>query len=225
MKTLYEVLGVSKQATLPDIVRGYQASLDALSKEAANLHAEEFEMRAKVIKEAHSILASPARRAAYDGKLRNKERALETTDERLAFPWMKLVIGLLMIGACFYIYEERADKAEAELAALEAQKAAAEAERAAQLALAEQARVELQRMQEQRQIQLRQEYEFAQARQEGHQIHERMQKVDAQIARDKLTAERQAQTDKAREEQAIKARSHSEISAMERALNIPIRRH
>ncbi|MNR90904.1 Chaperone protein DnaJ [compost metagenome] len=225
MKTLYEVLGVSKQATLSDIEAAYRASLETLAVEAPTLSADEREIREKVIREARSILSSPGRRAAYDEKMRNKARAMDPVVESSPVPWLKIAAALLLIIGCFYIYQVRADKAEAELAALEAKKAQAEAERAEQLALAEQARLEQQKLQERRAQQHRQDQEIARARYEGHQIHENLQRIDAQVARDKLYAERQAQMDKQREDQAIKARTRSEISAMERALNIPIRRH
>jgi curved DNA-binding protein CbpA len=188
MKTLYEVLGVSKQATPPEIEEAYQASLALLAKEPATLSAEERGIREKVVREAYTILSSPNRRAAYEEKLRNKAKVTELVIESSPFPWLKIVAALLLVVGCLYVYQVQADKAEVELAALEAKKAEAEAERAEQTALAEQARLEQQKLQEQRAIQAKQDSEIAQLRRDERLRTERFQKTDAQVAPEKGTA-------------------------------------
>ncbi|MFC7287962.1 DnaJ domain-containing protein [Herminiimonas glaciei] len=189
MKTLYQVLGVSGQASSPEIEQAYKTGLAALANGATTLNPEERDIREKVVREAYAILSSPNRRSAYDEKLRNKTRVAELIVESSPFPWMKIVAALLLVVGCLYVYQVQADKAEAELAALEAKKAEAEAERAEQLALAEQARLEQQKLQEQRAIQSKQDFEIAQFRREERLRTERAQKADTQ-ATEKAAATR-----------------------------------
>lgn len=190
MKTLYEVLGVSGQAALPEIEQAYKACLAGLTKGVTTLNPEERDIREKVVREAYAILSSPNRRSAYDEKLRNKSRVMELVVESSPFPWMKIVAALLLVVGCLYVYQVQADKAEVELAALEAKKAEAEAERAEQLAVAEQARLEQQKLQEQRAIQAKQDFEIAQVRREERQRLERLQKADAQVTQEKAATTR-----------------------------------
>lgn len=146
MKTLYEVLGVSRQATQPEIEQAYKVTLAALAIEPATLTVEERDIREKVIREAYVILSSSHRRAAYDEKLRHKSRPTEPVISSPPLPWKKTVATLVLVVGCLYVYQVQADKAEVELAALEAKRAEAEADRAEQLALAEQARLERQKL-------------------------------------------------------------------------------
>lgn len=185
MKTLYEVLGVSRQATQPEIERAYQVTLAALAIEPATLTAEERDIREKVIREAYVILSSPHRRSAYDEKLRNKSRPTEPAISSSPLPWQKIVATLVLVVGSLYVYQVQANKAEVELAALEAKRAEAEADRAEQLALAEQARLEQQKLQEKRAIQAKQDYEIAQVRRDERLRMERLQKADVQTRQDK----------------------------------------
>lgn len=190
MKTLYEVLGVSRQATQPEIERAYKVTLAALAIEPATLTVEERDIREKVVREAYIILSSSHRRSAYDEKLRSKSRPGEPIISSPPFPWKKIFATLVLIVGCLYVYQVQADKAEVELAALEAQKAKAEADRAEQLALAEQARLERQKLQEKRAIQAKQDYEIAQVRRDERLRAERIQKMEAQAAQEKASAMR-----------------------------------
>ncbi len=190
MKTLYEVLGLSNQATQPEIEQAYNANLALLARESTSLSTEERDIREKVIREAYTILSSPNRRSAYDEKLRNKTRVTELVVESSPFPWMKIVAALLLVVGCLYVYQVQADKAEVELATQEAKKAEAEAERAEQLALAEQARLEQQKLQEQRALQAKQDSEIAQVRRDERLRLERLQKVDVQATQEKVAAPR-----------------------------------
>lgn len=190
MKTLYEVLGVSRQATQPEIERAYKVTLAALTIEPATLTVEERDIREKVIREAYLILSSSLRRSAYDEKLRNKSRPTETAIASSPFPWTRIVAALLLVVGCLYVYQVQADKAEVELAALEAKRAEAEAERAEQLALAEQARLEQHKLQEKRAIQAKQDHEIAQVRRDERIRQERIQKMEAQAAQEKASATR-----------------------------------
>ena len=190
MKTLYEVLGVSRQATQPEIEQAYKVTLAALAIEPATLTVEERDIREKVIREAYAILSSSHRRSAYDEKLRHKSRPTEPVISSPPLPWKKIVATLVLVVGCLYVYQVQADKAEAELAALEAKRAEAEADRAEQLALAEQARLERQKLQEKRAIQVKQDQEIAQVRRDERVRQERIQKMDAQAAQEKASATR-----------------------------------
>jgi curved DNA-binding protein CbpA len=188
MKTLYEVLGVSRQATLTEIERAYKVTQAALAIEPATLTVEERTIREKVIREAYLILSSSQRRAAYDEKLRSKSWPNEPVISSPPFSWKKILAMLVLAFGGFYAYQVQADKAEVELAALEAQKAEAEAERAEQLAMAEQARLEQQKLQEKRAIQAKQDHEIAQVRRDERLRAERFQKREAQAAREQASA-------------------------------------
>ncbi len=190
MKTLYEVLGVSRQATQPEIERAYKVTLAALAIEPPTLTLEERTIREKVTREAYTILSSSHRRSAYDEKLRNKSRPNESVMSSPPFSWKKILVMLVLAVGSFYVYQVQADKAEVELAALEAQKAEAEADRAEQLALFEQARLEQQKLQEKRAVQAKQDHEIAQVRRDERIRQERIQKMEAQAAQEKASAMR-----------------------------------
>jgi curved DNA-binding protein CbpA len=224
MKSLYDVLGVSSQATAAQIEQGYKFCLDSFVS-ASRASNEEDIIRAKAIREAYAVLSSPSRRQAYDEKLKAREQVTYQVIEKVGFPWVKISLVFLMVAGSIY-YKIHSDKAEAESIALKAAaKEKAAVEIAEKLASAEQAALEQQRLQQQRLAEANRQREMEQARREGQQIHERLQRAEAQAAREKEQAERQARYEKQREEQAAQARSRNEISAMERALSIPIRRH
>ncbi|HJV73867.1 MAG TPA: DnaJ domain-containing protein [Noviherbaspirillum sp.] len=222
MKTLYDVLGVSSQASAAQIEAGYKFCLESLASKESN---DEELIRAKAIKEAYDVLSSPSRRQTYDEKLKSKTQVTYQVVEKEEFPWLKIAFVLLLLGGGFFLYKHQANKAETERLALEAAKVKAQAEIAEKEATAAAARLEQQRIQEQRNAEINHQREMEQARREGQLIHERMQRMEAQAAREKEREEQQARYERQREEQAAQARKRSEIAAMERALSIPIRRH
>ncbi|WP_158610257.1 DnaJ domain-containing protein [Herminiimonas sp. KBW02] len=188
MGTLYEVLGVSRQATSAEIERAHIVTLAALAIEPPTLNIEERDIREKVIREAYTILSSPHRRAAYDEKLRSKVRPTESAIVSAPFPWTRIIAAMMLVVGCLYVYQVQADKAEVEVAALEVQKAEAEAERAEQLALAEQVRLERQKLQEKRAIQAKQDHEIAQIRRDERLRLERLQRMEAQASQEPASA-------------------------------------
>ncbi|HYD60790.1 MAG TPA: DnaJ domain-containing protein [Noviherbaspirillum sp.] len=228
MKTLYDVLGVSRQASQEQLELAHKFCLDSLLSEKEGEFGEDAILRAKAIKEAYAVLSSPARRQAYDAKLDARQPVVTyEVVESGNFPWLKVMFAavLLLGGGMLYMNKVQNNKAEVERAALAAQKAKAEADREAKRAAAEEARLEQQRLQEERLAQERQLREREQLRREAQVTHERTQRTEAQLSREREQAERNAKLERQREEQAAIARKRNEIAAMERALSIPIRKH
>ncbi len=149
--------------------------------------------------------------------------------EKKDFPWViatiVTVIALLSLAALGYYKIQARKEAEAQRMAFEIAKAKVDADQAAKLADAEQARLEQQSRMDQNRADAIRRNEEAQAHREGQQIDFQMQAAAAQVARDKAQAERQAKWDQQREEQAAQARTQSQNWALERAINTPIRRY
>ncbi|HXA48325.1 MAG TPA: DnaJ domain-containing protein, partial [Burkholderiaceae bacterium] len=144
MKTLYDVLGVSNQATAAQIEAGYKFCLDALTAEGRTSTHEDDTILAKALKEAFAVLSSPSRRQDYDRKLKEKEQVRYQEVEKSSSPWIPATVMVLaLIGGGVY-YKIQAHNQEVERIALETAKAKAEAEQAAKLAEAEEARVQQQ---------------------------------------------------------------------------------
>jgi curved DNA-binding protein CbpA len=225
MKTLYDVLGVSRQATVAQIEIGYKFCMESLTAEGRNSTHEDDAILAKALKEAFAVLSTPSRRQDYDQKLKDKEQIRYQEVEKASSPWIPImIISLALIGGGIY-YKVHAHNQELERIALEAAKAQADAEQAAKLAEAEQAKLDEQARVDARQAAINEQRETNQARMEGQQIHDQMMRADAQIARAKAMADQQAKLDKIREDQAAQAKARNDIAALQRALNIPIPRH
>ncbi|MBV8667275.1 MAG: DnaJ domain-containing protein [Burkholderiaceae bacterium] len=222
MKTLYDVLGVSRTASSAQIEQAYQFCLEEL---ANDMTSESGMLRGKAIREAYAILSSPMRKQDYDMKLRSREQISYQVVENSHSPWMVgAVLGALLIcGVVLYKYQ--AHRAAIEALELEAEKAKADAEQASSAAAVEQDKLERQQQLLARQAQLDQQRQSAMARMEGQQIQAQLRRDEVQAARDKALADQQAKNAQMQEETQAKIRSQSEMAAMQRALNIPIRQH
>lgn len=233
MTTLYDVLGLGRQASAAQVAQAYQASLESLVADSGHENYERDMIRAKAIREAYAILSSPARREAYDAKLRLKEQPpVYEVVEKPGVPWKAIAIGAAIVAAAAGYYKVEARRAEVERVALETLKAKIQADAAAKLAEAEESRLSQQILQERRQADLVQMRQAEEARRYGKQIHDDLQRAEERAARDKVqaerdkaNAERQARYEKLQEEQAAQNRSRNEVANMQRALNIPIVRH
>jgi len=223
MKTLYDVLGVSRAASAAQIEQGYKFSVEQLGSDT--IAQDDGLIRGKAIREAYGVLSSRDRRQEYDLKLDAKEKVTYQVVEKAPTPWGMVVLLVALLIGSFSFYKYQAHRSDMERLALEAEKSKADAELAAKLAEAEQARLDQRTLYMQRQAQLDEQRRSEQARREGQQVHEQLVRADAQAARDKAMAEQQAAFNRAREEQAARIRSQNEIAAMQRALNIPIARH
>ena len=112
MNTLYDVLGISSQTNATQIEQGYRSIMASLIGDGENV--ERDMIRAKAIKEAYAILSSPARRQAYDEKLRRKGQVSYEIVETPGVPWGTLAtIGLALIVS-FGIYKYNAQRVELE---------------------------------------------------------------------------------------------------------------
>lgn len=63
---IYELLGVTSTADLPEIIQAYRQRMGALKAEAASLDKAVLEARLAALRDAFSILSDPKRRADYD---------------------------------------------------------------------------------------------------------------------------------------------------------------
>lgn len=230
MKTLYDLLGIGSQATLTQVEQGYKHSLDAL-KDDDSKSAAEGNMRLQAIREAYLVLSSPARRQAYDDKLKASQQApyeiVESSGGSLKLI-VPLIIAILAAGY-FYCNGKVQEKARLEL---EVVKVKEEAKRAALTAEAEQAKLEVERIAATKRDEESARREMEQARRDGQTNYERNQQMavranyEAQQAdRQKQQAERQAKYDRDRDDQAARDRVRRETDAMERALRRPIARY
>ena len=223
MSTLYDVLGVSEQATAEQIEHAHRFCLDKLGKESTGSDEQDM-IRARAIREAHSILSSSERRANYDRKLRQKRDIVIEVVEAKPTPWLLYgVLALALLGGGAY-YRLQTHKAEVERVALEAQKAKVEAEAAAKLAEVEQARLERQRSEDNARADLQRQRNTEIARREGERIHYEMQAADRERLQAQQNAERQARYDQQREEALAQQRLRQQTYDMQRALAIPVRR-
>lgn len=169
-KTLYDLLELSQKASQDAINASYQR----LSEKIADTDPEA-ENNRKILNEAFSTLADPARRLRYDNTLVNANISTEFIlhDEPGISPIKKLLIAGLLIGVCGFGYnkysrdkqtafieKERARAAEALAASQRVEQAELLAEqRAAKEMRAEQLRQDRQ-----------QQYEMEAARRQGMQI-------------------------------------------------------
>lgn len=230
MNTLYDVLGISSQTNATQIEQGYRSIMASLNGDGANY--EQDMIRAKAIKEAYAILSSPARRQAYDEKLKLKEQVSYQVVETPGVPWGSLAaIGLVLV-ASLGIYKYHAQKVELERVALEAAKAKTAAQEAASLREAEESRLAQQLLRDKSQAESNRQREAEQARQDGQRIHYELQVADAQAEREKERVEydkertaRAVKYERLEDERAAQNRSRNQIANMQRALAIPILRH
>lgn len=104
MKTLYDLLGIERQATLPQIEQGYRHTLDAYLARQGMQQPEEEQHHLRAIAEAYRLLASPDRRRRYDQKLMERQHARHAAIQGGGIAWgVLLVSALLLIGAgCYY---------------------------------------------------------------------------------------------------------------------------
>jgi curved DNA-binding protein CbpA len=227
MASLYEILGLSKNATPEQIEQGYvlqsnKVSTDFLDPEMARL-------RLVAIKEAFATLSSPTRRQAYDAKFsRPQQIAYEVVEER-SYPWVPAVLIVLALAAGVIFYQNgRAEKARAEQMAKEAELARVEAEKVKMLAIAqaEEARLASEKFaQDQRDARNRQ-MELESLRRDSertrYEVQQQMER-DARAAREKDNAADRVKMQQEREEQMARMRNEQREQALKRALALRVR--
>lgn len=223
MTTLYEILGLSQNATVEQIDQAYILQTEKLKNESKSPEVEALKLKA--IKEAYYVLSSPVRRQSYNDKLFSAKQLTYETIETTSSPWLKIaLLSAALLGGGIYYYKQES-KARAEQIAMEAAKAKAEADKAAALAAAEQANLERTQLLERQRALTDEQRQMEQARREGQQIQYTLAQQEEQAARERAQAERQEKYEHDREEQAARIRVQNQNAAMQRALNIPINRH
>jgi curved DNA-binding protein CbpA len=230
MATLYEILGLSKNATPEQVNQGFLVQSEKIKANEPDLEAAR--MRQLAVREAFDILSSPSRRQAYDNKLNQASGQVSyDVDESPAIPWVKIAIGVVVLAVVVFLYQKRVEaNVKREAIAQQALIAKAEAERAAQEAEAEQARLAQGILADREKAESKRMRELEQARRDGDRIHQNLEQAaerDRYRERQELENERRererAQYDKVREEQLAKARIEQQNAALRRALAIRVR--
>jgi curved DNA-binding protein CbpA len=101
MKTAYELLGVPRTATPSEIEHRYRYALNAHMVQCGSRRLSKKE-RARVcaMRDAYLLLASPARRRAYDQQLaqRARIRSVIVNTAGMALAVLSLLAGIVLIG-------------------------------------------------------------------------------------------------------------------------------
>ena len=223
MATLYEILGLSKNATPEQVNQGFLVQSEKIKANEPDLEAAR--MRQLAIREAFDILSSPSRRQAYDNKLnRPVGQVSYEIDDTPAIPWAKIAIGVVVLAIVVFAYQK---KVQADLRrdalAQQALIAKAEAERAVQEAEAEHARLAQGILADREKAESKRMRELEQARRDGDRIHQNLEQAAERDRENERRERERAQYDKVREEQMAKARIEQQNAAMRRALAIRVR--
>ena len=223
MATLYEILGLSKNATPEQVNQGFLVQSEKIK--ANEPDAEAARLRLHAIREAFEILSSPSRRQAYDNKLnRPVGQVSYEIDETPAIPWAKIAIGVVVLAIVVFAYQK---KVQADLRrdalAQQALIAKAEAERAVQEAEAEHARLAQGILADREKAESKRMRELEQARRDGDRIHQNLEQAAERDRENERRERERAQYDKVREEQMARARIEQQNAAMRRALAIRVR--
>ncbi len=223
MRNLYDILGLSSNATDLQIEQAYRIRLHVL-KDEQKLLSEPDNLELRAIEEAYSVLTSPARRERYDQKLKilSQPVSYQVVEARPA-PWLKIMVvaTVLALGST-YLYNNQQNKARIEQLRLEEAKAKVEAEKAEKLAEAEKIHAEQVRLSQERRDEENNRQLTERARYDGQRIHSQIEQMEASRQREVEREERQEKSAQLREEQLAKSRVQQQNAAMERALNRPI---
>jgi curved DNA-binding protein CbpA len=223
MGTLYDVLGLSRQANGAQIEHAYRTATENLV--GGDGQSEQDMIRAKAIKEAHAILMSPTRRVAYNEQLRLKDLPTYHVVEQTGTRWLPIAVMVLGLIAFIGYWVHHSKQLELERVALETAQMQHAADAAALLADAEEARLERVRLDDNRQADATRARGSAQARYEGERIHYELQAAQTEAEHKKEMAPRRAKAEQANEERTALMLNRQREMDMRRALAIPIVRH
>lgn len=221
--TAYDILDVRTDATPEEIEAAYQAQLQAVDPSVLKRQATtDTAFRYRVLREAHAVLADPARRRAYDEALRLPLHPVPIAPmggEPEYRAWCSPGAVILLIGAFFlgsalwakHSYDvHQARLADARAAAEGASQARREAVRAQEQQAAARFRDDQRRIGR----------EMEQARQEGQRIHESLWQAERAAAEQERRAlyerERQARNDEYREQALAQQRLYMQRALLER---------
>jgi curved DNA-binding protein CbpA len=226
MSSLYDVLGLSKNATAEQVEQAYQLHLKKIKERDSSSATDADLVRLQALREAYAVLSSPTRRENYDEKIKRSQQIQYQVVEPSTIPWVSMLVTLaLLIGGGIYLYKNHENKLRLERLEFEASKAQAAADEAKRLEEVEKIRLERQILADKRRDEQRRESEMERSRREGEQVHAQLERQAALEAREKERTQRQAANDQIREEQMARQRVQRDAAAMRRALDIPIRRH
>ncbi|QAU32867.1 hypothetical protein [Janthinobacterium sp. 17J80-10] len=223
MRNLYDILGLSSNATVLQIEQAYLVRKNAF-KGQEGLLSEGASLEMRAVEEAYALLSSPARRERYDQQLKktaSQPVRYEVVESR-GFPWIGIALLALVLVGGLFIYQHQQNKARIEQLRIEESRAKAEAEQAELLALAEQQRLESEKLAQQREMEANARRDLERNRYESQQIHGQLESFEARRQREINREEREARQAREREEYAAKAAVRQQHAAMERALSRPI---
>lgn len=102
MKTHYQSLGISRDASAAQIRDAYQHGMDELVLAQQYATEEELKIRRLVLRDAHHVLSAPVRRQHYDARLDERrigrDQATHRRSMRRGILWL-LIVGILTLGA------------------------------------------------------------------------------------------------------------------------------
>src|ERR1700757_780409 len=98
MKTLYDLLGVTPDATHAQVEQGYKRCLDSYLARQGIGKPDEETRRMQMIRDAYLLLCTPQRRQSYDQQLRLYEKArtqiLRRSNRKFAILLMVIVMAI-----------------------------------------------------------------------------------------------------------------------------------
>lgn len=210
-KSLYDLLEVSPTASQDSIAVSYRRLHAKFAELQSGSDNEDATNQLIALREAYSTLSNPERRAAYDEKL-TARATVEQSQDGEPRSYAKLLVLLALIGACGFGYA-RYQSNQAQQAALEREKAAAE------VRLAEiEAQRERERLAQERHAARQEESQREQEERRARYERERDQEYGRQISRDLQRQEASAQYEKQREDQRKLREEQQRQSDAERRL-------
>ncbi|WP_150428435.1 DnaJ domain-containing protein [Dechloromonas sp. CZR5] len=210
-KSLYDLLEVSATAGQDSIAVSYRRLHAKFAELQSSSDNEDATNQLIALREAYSTLSNPERRAAYDEKLA-AHATVEQSQDGEPRSYAKLLVLLALIGACGFGYA-RYQSNQAQQAALDREKAAAE------VRLAEiEAQRERERLAQERHAARQEESQREQEERRARYERERDQEYGRQISRDLQRQEASAQYEKQREDQRKLREEQQRQSDAERRL-------
>lgn len=100
MRTLYELLGVSTEASPNEITQAFTTQAEKLrAVDPSHSQFADAEIRLKALREAYDILSDPSRRASYDARLAAKLNPSVTTEQSTGFAWTPVkILAVVAVG-------------------------------------------------------------------------------------------------------------------------------
>ena len=115
MKTAYELLGVSRTATPSEIEHSYRFTLNAHIVECGNRRLSKRERaQVKAMRDAYLLLASPARRRAYDHRLERRAQLCRRLSDTggMALAVLSLLAGIALLSGGWPVRQSQAERAQ-----------------------------------------------------------------------------------------------------------------